>query len=68
MPGYGINKRFKTAVQKKMIFIFQLSVNNNNGFLEDIFGIIGISAVCHNEMMNSRIIFLVDILKNGIVL
>ena len=62
MPCNGIDKGLKAAVQKKMIFFFQLPIDDNNGFLEDIFGIVGSATVGNNKMIYSRIVFLVNIL------
>lgn len=67
MAGYGIEEGFETAVEQKIFFIFDLPVNHNDSFLENILGIIRRSVVAGYEMMDDGIIFLINILQNGII-
>ena len=63
MSGNGIHKGLETAIQQEMFLFLDLSINDNDTFLEDILGIIRRSAICDNEVMNGGIKIFIDILQ-----
>ncbi|KPL12513.1 MAG: hypothetical protein AMS26_17300 [Bacteroides sp. SM23_62] len=67
MPGDGIHKCLKAAIQEKMFLLLDLTINDNDAFLENILRVIGASAIGDNKVMNGRIIVFIDILQYAVI-
>jgi hypothetical protein len=67
MPGNGIYKSLKAAIQEEMFLFLDFAKNDNDAFLENVFCIIGSSAIGNNKVMNGRIIVFIDILQYAVI-
>ena len=50
-----------------MFLFLDFAINDNDAFLENVLRIIGRSAIGYNEVMNGRIIVLIDILQYAVI-
>jgi len=67
MPGNGIYKCLKAAIQKEMFLLLDFAINDNDAFLENVLCIIWRSAIGNNKVMNGRIIVFIDILQYAVI-
>jgi len=67
MPGNGVNKCFKTAIQEEMFLFLDFAINDNDTFLENVLCIIGTPTICNDKVMNGRIIVFIDILQYAVI-